>query len=466
MHDKNGKAWCLGLKMQNRIKKTIKMILLISICVLGLTAFIIYSILSNYIKKINIIDDSSLTNTQISEIPALADDKDVLNHGATDITKKQGTDKPSEQKQKDEVYEVYQGIADQLNMQELESEEEDNENTPGRDQYTALPFDTQVFNNISLSNAAEMNLNHQNKADGGTTQDKGTVVDSQEDKNVSTDAIEPEDEDSIMPIIDDKVMNLLLIGQDAQCSDNTSPESFAIFTVNKRAKKLVTTTLANNLYLNIPDIGKERLVTAYRRGGAALLKKTLEKNFGIIIDGYIMADFSAYIDIVNCIGGVEIVIAKEELDPVNRNIRKINTQLGHNPEADIISEKGLVVLNGKQALGYSRNWYTPKGDLISYGNQKAVILSILNKVKSFSLIEMNGFLNEVLPKITTNLSEGRILEFIVMLPVYFNYGIENLSLPIKGTEKKFRVDGKTVLDYNVKKNLAQLYNHLYASQED
>ena len=525
MHDNNRKAWCEVLKMQKRIIKTIKMLLLISVATMGLTGLIIYSILNNYISKINIIDNSSSGNMKISNNTTPAVDKEELSSTASELREEQEDNKFSEQEQTVEAYEVYQSFLGQLNMQEP-GEKQDSEEASeasGLKQDGNSVSDTPVFNITSLSNiVSDIMLDNQNAADvslnpykeaGGKAQENKAAVRSgdketmgaggkeevgaggkeengnpQESKTADiwqdgkatgieqnkkpadtgkSSNVSPgvqEDTDIVEPIIDDKVMNLLLIGHDAICSDNTSPESFAILTVNKRTKKLVTTTLANNLYLYIPDIGKERLLTAYRSGGTELLIKTLEKNFGVVIDAYVMADYSAYIDIVDIIDGVEIVLAKEEIEPVNRNIREINKQLGHSAEADIITGKGLQLLNGKQALGYSRNWYTPKGELISYGNQKAVILSILNKVKSFNLIQMNGFLNEVLPMITTNLPESRILELIIMLPSYFKYGTENLSLPVQGSEKKRRVNGRTVLEYNVEENLSQLYRHLYAKQ--
>jgi len=276
-------------------------------------------------------------------------------------------------------------------------------------------------------------------------------------KNRSDD-IEP----IIEPIRDDKVMNFLLIGQDLPSKNSSINESFALFTVNKRSKKLITTSFYSNLYLYIPGVGKERLATAYKLGGADLLIKTLEKNFGLVIDGFFMADYSAYIDIVDLIGGVELDISEQELEPVNRNIREINAQLGYREDADLIKSQGKSLLNGKQALGYSRNWYTKDDKFISHGNQKAVILSIINEVRSFNIIKMNAFLNEILPRITTNLSQSRIMELIVMLPMYFNYNIDYLTLPVKGTETKILLDGKTVLDYNSEQNLAQIRSVLYA----
>lgn len=349
-----------------------------------------------------------------------------------------------------EAKEAAAGSREGKDMPVLKQETGRNQDLTGTDD--KLPVTGQMLSGI------------QNQGGNPAAADKGKAMGSKEGET-DKDKVENSDaEPAIEPIRDDKVMNLLLIGQDLASKNSSSNESFALFTVNKRSKKLITTSFYNNLYVYIPGVGKERLATAYELGGADLLIKTLEKNFGLVVDGFIMADYSAYIDIVDLIGGVELDISEQELEPVNRNIREINTQLGYSEDADLISSKGKILLNGKQALGYSRNWYTKEGKFISHGNQKAVILSILNEVRSFNIIKINAFLNEILPKITTNLSQSRIMELIVMLPMYFNYSIDYLTLPVKGTETRLMLDGRTVLDYNSEQNLAQIRSILYAMQ--
>lgn len=444
------------MKIRHRIGKAVKFGLLIILCFLVLTALSVYAILHNYIKKINIIDDDALIKAN-DTAPVHAGSDNYLDGDNSTMSKNEGKNDKTTHQTASVFYESYQGFKNQLNMQELNDSEEADINLSAAERYAAQgqKQDYTANNNFLENPSAGQNMA---ETDGKRKQSAKITEtdDEQAEDNISSEYMEA--------MAEDKVMNLLLIGKDAASSDNTNTESFAVFTVNKRSKKLITTTFSGNIYLNIPGKGKGSLTDAYNIGGIDLVTQTLEKNFGLPISGFIMADYSAYIDMVDSIGGVEIAVAKDELAPVNRNIKEINKQLGNNSEDDLLSAHGNIVLNGKQALGYSRSWYSEKGDFISSGNQKAVIFSILSKVRSFNIIEMNGFLSEVLPKITTNLSESRIMELIVMLPVYFNYGIEYLSVPIKGTEKKIRVDGRTVLVYNSKQNLSSLHSLLYAMQ--
>lgn len=413
--------------------------------ILVLTGLTFYSIVHNYISKINIIDndlsqyDSNLSDQALISTynAASKEDKDLTDHDGVN-------DAYIEEKKETSDYEDYYSFIEQLNMPVIINNDKPMESDSER----SSQLEEKSDESAKSSNNTEKEIFNTD-----------IQVELSEDLKQYIQTI-----NNIEPKIDDKVTNLLLIGRDLAGNDNSYIHSFALFTINKRSKKLIATSFSNNMYLYIPGIGMERLLTAYNVGGANLIIKTLEKNFGLQIDGYIMADYSAYICIVDTIGGVELTISNEELAPVNRNIREINAQLGLKTDEDLLDDKGLTLLNGKQALGYSRNWYDEAGEFISSGNQKAVILSILNKVKNFNIIEMNGFLNELLPKITTNLSESKIIEIIVMLPIYFGYGIDYLSLPVKGSERKLKIDGNTVIIYNSGQNLSQLYSRLYAKQ--
>jgi len=439
------------MKMRYRHKKgkKLRLLLLLIASIFAASFLAIYAMIYNYISKINFVDDKEhWPKANITEA-----NSDSHTNAVNDEISRSSV-----------VSEGSRFIDDQLNMQRLEDASKrgrDEKDLPvlkqdssqiqdmQRQQQNPEP-DKKAANTDEVSNAAGRLFGKQDMNDSISAEYNGNSLD--------------EEIAEIEAIIDDKVMNILLIGQDLASKNSSSNESFALFTVNKRSKKLITTSFYNNIYLYIPDVGNERLVTAYKLGGTRLLQETLEKNFGIVIDGFIMADYSAYIDIVDLIGGVELDIAEQELAPLNRNIREINDQLGFYENADLVYNEGKTLLTGKQALGYSRNWYDDDGKLISHGNQKAVVLSILNKVKDFNIIQMNGFLNEILPKITTNLSESKIVEFIIMLPFYFNYGIDYLTLPVNGTEKKLRLNGRTVLDFHREQNISQLRSKLYALQ--
>lgn len=261
---------------------------------------------------------------------------------------------------------------------------------------------------------------------------------------------------------DNDVINLLLIGIDSVKDDGSESSSSVLFTVNKKTRKIITTSISNSSNLKIPGHGMDCLRNVYQSGGAVLLSETIEQNFRIKLNGYIMTDYLAYIDIVNTIGGVEMEVEKEHIEPVNINIRDINYHFQDEPEEDYILLEGTVLLNGKQALGYSRNWYSGKGEYIGPGKQKEIVLSIFYKVRKLNFMEINGFLNTILPHITTNLSEYEIMELILMLPSYFSYDMEQWSIPVKDSYKTTMKDKNTVLDIDLERNIDAIYDKLFS----
>jgi LCP family protein required for cell wall assembly len=79
-----------------------------------------------------------------------------------------------------------------------------------------------------------------------------------------------------------------------------------VLSINKETKKMVLTSFMRDMYVEIPGKGNNRLNAAYAYGGADLLIKTLESNFGMKIDRYAHVDFYAFINVIDTLGGVEI----------------------------------------------------------------------------------------------------------------------------------------------------------------
>jgi LCP family protein required for cell wall assembly len=468
------------MKRHNRIKKVLKFVLIIIAGFIIITGLSTYMILHNYINKINLIginksqnsaeQESQISvdgNNQASVQGEIVESDNAANTAGTDENSQPQTDSSASE------YEVVQSFQDQLSNIQVQSEfdaqfrptwqEQDNNTGLGSNSQSGVNV-RQADNTNQTDNSGQTSITGQTN-NTGQANITGSVYNSRQadsvGKAVTSENVQAPWKPVTEVIADDSVMNLLLIGTDVKSSNNTNTECLALFTVNRKSKKLITTTISNNLYLEIPGIGKNRLVTAYRTGGAELLADTIEMNFGIRVDGYVMTDYSTYIEIVDTISGVDVKIADAELEPVNRNIREINKQLEAKADADLLMADGSYNLNGKQALAYSRSWYSDDGDYISPGKQKVIILAILDKVKKFNIIELNGFLNAVLPNISTNLPEKSIMELILMLPVYFKYDIAYFTLPVKGTENKIRKEGYTVLDIDMQKNISELHESLY-----
>ncbi len=116
---------------------------------------------------------------------------------------------------------------------------------------------------------------------------------------------------------------------------------------------------------------KNKINTAYGKGGAPLLVETVERNTGLHIDHYMEIGFKGIRDITNAVGGVNMCIAADVTDK--------------NSGLNLLA--GCQELNGKDALAYVRMRYAdPKGDLGRVERQQQYLSSVMKKVATPSVL--------------------------------------------------------------------------------
>ena len=152
---------------------------------------------------------------------------------------------------------------------------------------------------------------------------------------------------------DNNIVNILIIGNDYRKESGYSaaglPDVMMIATLDKKHKNLKLTSLLRDQVVDIPGHGQNRLNSCFGYGedGPTLLYKTIAQNYNIKLDGYVEVGFDAVKAIVNAVGGVEIELTESEAAYLNAT-NYIRPAKYRNVKA------GTHILNGAQALGYSR----------------------------------------------------------------------------------------------------------------
>ena len=262
-------------------------------------------------------------------------------------------------------------------------------------------------------------------------------------------------------VSDDNVFNILLIGCDARSKTGRGrSDSMILLSINKNTKKVVMTSFLRDTWVNIPGVGNQRLNAAYFFGGPKLLIKTMESNFHIRIDKYVRVNFYSFIDTVDAIDGVDIDVTEEELEYLNDYVKHENKLLGNDPNDNLVKNTGKQTLNGIQALAYARIRYVGT-DFARTQRQRTVMNEIFRKAKKLSLIELNDFLEKVLPNVTTNLEKGQIFSLILNASDYLSYERIDQSIPNLGSFKNMVIDGMMVLGIDFEKYNAELKESIY-----
>lgn len=231
------------------------------------------------------------------------------------------------------------------------------------------------------------------------------------------------------------LLNILLIGQDAREGESQArSDSMILCTYNKNTKQLVMTSFLRDLYVPIPGHGSNRINAAYSFGGTSLLKKTIDENFHVAIDGSVEVDFTHFSEIINHLGGVEIELRQDEADVINQ-------QTGSN------LTEGLQSLDGFQTLTYSRIRSLDRdGDFSRTNRQRKVINAVVSSLRNTSLTDLTPLISKILPMLTTDLSRGQLFLYALeILPNLSQIELHSQRIPADGTFTDKTIDGMSVL---------------------
>ena len=260
------------------------------------------------------------------------------------------------------------------------------------------------------------------------------------------------------------VYTLLLIGSDAYSGDGRGRSDTTILVqVDAESKTIRMASFLRDMYVRIPGKGSNRINASYIWGGAELLLKTLETNFGVTADAWAEVNFEQLVQVIDAIGGVEVEVTEAERTQVNSILRFYNEKTGSPQEDQLLMESGLVTLTGKQALCFSRIRKID-GDFQRTARQRKVLEAAFHKVTQLSLAEISLLVLENLDAVSTNLTLSDALELIPLALRCKNASFEIMTIPVSGAYQHTTVNDMAVIRPDLKKNQQALreFFHLQA----
>lgn len=248
---------------------------------------------------------------------------------------------------------------------------------------------------------------------------------------------------------DSGIINILLVGNDQREESVSRSDCILLCSFHSEPKQITMVSFLRDLYVRIPDHENNRLNAAYAIGGTELLKRCLQENFSLHIDGCIEADFSQFPKIIDSLGGVSIELRQDEAD-------RLNASIGGNLQA------GTQVLNGDQALAYSRiRNLDPDGDFSRTERQRKLMSSLLYRYRDSDLLTILSAVVDTLPMITTDLSKRQILLLTARLfPMLDSPEIVSQRIPSDGSYRYETIRGMNILTADPADIRLQLRNAL------
>lgn len=189
------------------------------------------------------------------------------------------------------------------------------------------------------------------------------------------------------------VTNVALFGIDSFDGTKGRSDSIMIVSIDENTKKIKLTSIPRDSYVNIPGRGMDKINHAYSYGGPELALSTLNSNFGLDIKYFASVNFTSLPKIIDALGGVSITVTASEAG--SGSIPGIN-------------RAGSYVMNGDQALGFSRIRKIDN-DFERGRRQRDVIEAIINKLLGQSVTSYPRTLGTILPLVTTNMRSSEVL---------------------------------------------------------
>lgn len=281
------------------------------------------------------------------------------------------------------------------------------------------------------------------------------------DKDVKINELTPETE---------KVMknykNIALFGLDNRSMgslERGNSDTIIVVSINKDSGEIKMASVYRDTYLDIDDNQFRKANAAYANGGPKQAIDMLNRNLDLDITDYVSVDFSALVEAVDLLGGIELdKLEADEAKWLNAYVTDTVKNTGYEEYVPAVSAGENVHLNGIQATAYARIRYVG----LDYGRterQRTVITKMFEKAKQCDLLTLNKMMDQMLPQISTSLSPTELLGLASGVAKY-HMG-ENTGFPFEKESGDVGNLGDMVIPLDLESNVIQLHQFLYSNEE-
>lgn len=252
----------------------------------------------------------------------------------------------------------------------------------------------------------------------------------------------------IPPIEEEHIHNFLLIGIDSRSRKYTEDgtgslaDVIMVMSVDDDEGTIKLVTIQRDCYAYVPGhTNPMKINAAMSYGGPELLVRVVQNHLRIVLDGYAYVNFYNMEKVIDAVGGIDMEVTKAEVfhEPggLNSNLREQNNLVGDPSEKYVLSTSGMVHLNGRQAVAYSRIREVGDGVYGRTERQVKVLNELLKEFSNLSTTSKLAALDDILDMVATNISRDDVEKYAFdFLPEVRNMKIESLGIPIDGYSRQ------------------------------
>jgi len=220
-------------------------------------------------------------------------------------------------------------------------------------------------------------------------------------------------------------INILLLGMGGrQHEGGYLTDTIILLSLDLQNKKVAMISIPRDMAIPIEDNGFQKInsINAYAEmknanSGGLAVSQALSDILGIPIDYYLRVDFEGFVNIIDELGGIKVLV-KNTLEDNRYPIKGMEKADDYEARFEhLYIKKGWQRMDGETALKYSRSRHAlgaEGSDFARARRQQIIIEAVKNKLISahtlFNLSMIGGIINEAKNHISTNLKTWEIIK--------------------------------------------------------
>ena len=243
------------------------------------------------------------------------------------------------------------------------------------------------------------------------------------------------------PMSADDIVNILVVGQASRAGEEGKmADSTMLVSINTYTEEVTVFSILRDSLVQLPAYkglngGRNKFTMCYalgyQQGGTAgameMTNICLKDNFGIEVDYNIEVSFDGFIKMIDYLNGVELELTEAEADYLNKDKLYVQRTI----------EPGVQVLQGMEALSYARMRKAAgdgESDIKRTERQRKLVAALLEKFRYMSLSELNGWIDELLPMVTTTMTPSDVTVLAAkILPMVSRLTMKGETIPVGKT---------------------------------
>ena len=243
------------------------------------------------------------------------------------------------------------------------------------------------------------------------------------------------------PMSADDIINILVVGQAARDGESGKmADTTMLVSINTYTEEVTVFSILRDSLVQLPAYkglngGRNKFTVCYalgyQQGGTAgameMTNICLKDNFGIEVDYNVEVSFDGFIRMIDYLNGVELELTEAEANYLNKDTLYVQRTI----------EPGVQVLQGMEALSYARMRKAAgdgESDIKRTERQRKLVAALLERFRGMSLSELNGWVDELLPMVTTTMTPSDVTRLAAtILPMVSRLTMKGETVPVGKT---------------------------------